>query len=116
MNPMSAMSASPPLPPDVLQQQVPPAMQFMQRAGAGQAMQQFSALDMVKGNLMQIISLLKEVGEVLVIERPALMKHLQIMAQAGSAIMNELQAGSPEDTPQQQMPTPQDAAGAVSMS
>lgn len=111
---MGPMTTSPPLPPDVVRQQSPPALQFMQSAGA--SMQQFNAMDMAKERLQQVVVLLKDVADVLAQERPALIKHLQIMAQAGSAIMNELQAGSQADSPQQQMPTPQDAASMVSMS
>lgn len=111
---MGPVNTNPPLPPDVIRQQTPPALQFMQ--SAGQNLQQFNALEMVKQDMQQVVSLLKNVADVLSVERPALIKHLQIMAQAGSAIMNEIQAGSPQAAPQQQMPTPQDTAGMVSMS
>lgn len=113
-----ASMAAPPLPPDVVRQQMPPAMQFMQNAGAASqnAMQSFNGLAMAKERLQQIVALLKDVADVIVIERPALVKHLQIMAQAGSAIMSEIEANQPSEAPQAQMPNPQDAAGAVSMS
>jgi hypothetical protein len=111
---MGPMMPSPPLPPDVVRQQTPPAMQFMQNAGAN--LQQFNALDLVKERMQQVVTLLKDVADILATERPALIKHLQIMAQAGSSIMNEIQAGSQQAAPQQQMPQPEDASGMVSMS
>jgi hypothetical protein len=86
----------------------------MQNAGAN--VQQANSLDMAKGLLEQIAVLIKQAADVVLPERPALIQHFKIMGQAGSAIANEIQAGSQQAAPQQQMPTPQDTAGMVSMS
>lgn len=123
-----ATSAMPPLPPDVQQQQMPPALRFMQNAGAGQAMgnpaQSFDSGAFAKDRLNQVAALLSDVAKVLVVDKPVLMKPLQLMIQAGSMIMNDLEANSPEggappsggDMPNQaQYPSPETGAGAVSM-
>ena len=96
-------------------------------AGAGaaqmsqQALQQTNSLGLVKEKMTQVSTILGEVAGVLSLTKPTLMEPLKIMAQAGSAIMNEISqsSGAPpsgDGIPQAQMPVPQDAAGAVSMS
>lgn len=115
----------PPLPPDVVQQQAPAPLRFMQQAGSasnGQA-QQFNQSAFLEDRLNQMAGLMKDVADVLVITKPALMPILQKMIQAGSAIMSEIKTsndGGDQPSPQDSQPPPQFAkpdstAGAVSM-
>lgn len=117
----------PPLPPDVVAQQMPAPLRFMQAAGGAvpqaNSGQQFDPNAYVADQLSQVAALLKNVAQVLVTEKPALMPILQHMVQAGSALMNELTAGQGKDGPapgqgdvNPQMPQPSGSAGAVSMS
>jgi hypothetical protein len=115
--------SSPPLPPDVTSQQTPPELQFMAGAGAASqdTLQKFNSLELVKQEMTKVAAILTEVAKVLVVEKPALVKQLQIMVQAGSAIVDDVSrsAGAPPSgagTPQAQMPSASDTAGSVSMS
>jgi hypothetical protein len=115
----------PPIPPDVTAQQMPAPMRFMQGAGAQQQAatgQQFDTNAFIEDRMNQVAALLKDVADVLVVEKPALMGIVSKMAQAGSAIMSEIKTGNQDQPapgqgdPQAQFPKPDTTAGAVGMS
>lgn len=114
-------SMMPPLPPEVVAQQSPPSMRFMQDAGAAiQSGQQFDPMALVEDRMNQVAALLKETADVLVVEKPNLMPILQRSVQGLSVLMQEVQASRPQPpapAPEQsQMQPPVDGASMVSMS
>ena len=132
-----ATGATPPIPPNIAAQQMPSALRFMQSAGGPQGAgaappspghdpnsgKQFDSMSFVEDRMNQIASLLKDVADVLVLDKPALMPIIQRMSQAGSAIMQEIQTGQANQGPspgpneqQAQLPNPGTTGGAVSMS
>lgn len=117
--------AGPPLPPDVMAQQLPAPLRFMQAAGVGAPAPEPDPMLFAVDQLNQIAASLKNVADVLIVKKPALMPILQHMSQAGSALMNELQASAGAQGPapgQGELPTrpqfaqPDGTAGAISMS
>ncbi len=111
MGPIPQSSAPPPS-PDVMRQQLPPMSQF---GGAGSQMlsgqpaqpdpKQFamSELNEIKGRLMNVVKVLSQTN-------PELMPIIQKMAEAGSALENELTAqvspvGGAEAPPQSEVPS-----------
>lgn len=88
---------NPPLPPSVLQQQIGPDLQGLARmSGAGQ---QFSGVDFLFQRLTEIASLLKDVADVLAVTKPSMMPILEVMINAGSSLMNEVQGMAPAAQP-----------------
>lgn len=118
-----ATSFAPPLPPDVVRQQqqaVPPAVRFMQNAGAMQAMEpEVDPSALIKDRMTQVVTLLKEVSNLVTNFKPAAAPYLQMVAKAGSEFMRKIEEGDqpspPSSMQQAQMPSAPDQAGAVSM-
>ena len=115
----------PPLPPDVTAQQMPSSLRFAQAAGGAPAPatgEQFDPIAFAVSTLGEIAAKLKDVADVLVVKKPALMPILQHMVQAGGALTNELQSSAQGPAPPQgdlptrpQFATPDSTAGTVSM-
>lgn len=116
-------SPTPPLPPSVINQQMPPDVAALSQMNGPMTAPpaQFNEASFLMDRLTQIASLLKDVADVLVTTKPAMMPILEQMIQAGSALSDEVQKMVPaQPAPaagqtQAQMPQPPGGAGAVGM-
>lgn len=120
----------PPIPPSVRAQQMPPQadpmMGFASGAGAAiNAAPKFSPIEFAIGRLNEVASLLQEVAQVLVVEKPSMMPILQKVAQGGAILMDELVKSTPQgagngeqnqEPAQIQMSEPEGTANGLSMS
>jgi len=89
---------APPASLDVQEQQGPAAQfaqNYQQPPGQQAGGQGVNAMALAEQKLNQVASDLKEVAKLLVTSKPNLMPILQKMAQAGSMLMSEIQAGKP---------------------
>lgn len=97
MSPMGAPpqpmgGSAPPVAPDVAAQQMPSMGQFAGQLGGGQQGGDPS-MDFLISKMNEIAASLTDVAKVISQRKPALMPIIQKMAQAGSMIMSEVQAG-----------------------
>lgn len=103
-----------------------PMMGFAQSAGAAiNTAPQFDPMQFVMGRLNEVATMLADVAQVLVVEKPALLPILQKVAQGGSLLMNAIGTSMPQgmagsdpnmQPTQAQMAEPEGAASGVAMS
>lgn len=115
----------PPIPPEILSQQVPAMARYAGAPwGGGDALQNFSGMDYVEQELSEVATKLKGVANVLLQERPDLVAYVQHMAQAGSQLVNQIQQAKsqgppggnpPALAPGRVPPTEPGGAGAIGM-
>lgn len=112
-----AATATPPLPPDVTDQQGPPLEKFaqgaMKQGGAPGGMGgQQNSLEFVKETFKKIGELMTQAAQVISVEKPAMMPLIVRMASVGAAIEKQLQTeaqgqGKPKAGPEPQQGAPQ---------